>query len=150
MYKIIVYQKALILTFNLQVFDYKITFVNSQHRQTNSRSYFVLKTGWKHYFFRSLIYKFQSDSDLVWYLSKSIYTVRILLWEAYSWQNPYFDINNLIVFSGGSVSKENLDLLFKMWGIRNPWIALLLKGSKKQFIIILSAIIISKLNNLLN
>ena len=39
---ILVYQIALIRTFHTR-FDYKITFVNSQHEETNSKGDFILK-----------------------------------------------------------------------------------------------------------
>ena len=42
-----------------QLFDYTITFVNSQHQNTNSKGDFVRS------FQRFLVYKNKSDSDLV-------------------------------------------------------------------------------------
>ena len=38
------------ISFSHQLFDYKITFVNSQHESTKSKGIFVLKIGFKHLF----------------------------------------------------------------------------------------------------
>ena len=57
----IVYQKALILAYN-----YKITFVKSQHTETtNTKGYFIVKKGSKRQFQRFLIFINNKDSDLV-------------------------------------------------------------------------------------
>ena len=57
----IVYQKALILAFN-----YKITFVKSQHTETtNTKGYFVVKKTFKRYFQKFLIFINNEDSDLL-------------------------------------------------------------------------------------
>ena len=48
-----------------QLFYYKITFVNSQHENTNSKSDFVQKTGLKCSFLRFLAYKINLTH--IWY-----------------------------------------------------------------------------------
>ena len=48
-----IYQKALIRTFHSN-FDNKITLVNSQHKNTNSKGSFVLKLGFKRSYKRFL------------------------------------------------------------------------------------------------
>ena len=48
-----------------QLCDYQITFVNSQHENTNTKDDFVLKKQFKRKLNRFLLYKKKSDSDLV-------------------------------------------------------------------------------------
>ena len=48
-----------------QPFDYKITFVNSQEKNYNSKGDFVSKPSFKRSFYRFLVYKNKSDLDLV-------------------------------------------------------------------------------------
>ena len=48
-----------------QRFDLKITFVNSQEKNSNSKGDFVSKPSFKRSFFRFLVYKNKSDLDLV-------------------------------------------------------------------------------------
>ena len=45
-----------------QLFDYKITFVYSQHKNSNSKGDFVLKNGLKRSFKRFLVYKNKLES----------------------------------------------------------------------------------------
>ena len=45
-----IFQKALIRIFNAIFFTTKVTFVNSQHKNTNSKGDFVFKPGFKHSF----------------------------------------------------------------------------------------------------
>jgi hypothetical protein len=48
-----------------KLFDYIITFVNSQHKNTNSKGGFVLKNWFLTFVLRFVVYKNKSDSDLV-------------------------------------------------------------------------------------
>ena len=48
-----------------QVFDYKITFVNLQLENTNSKGDFVLKKRFETFVLKILTYINKSDSDLV-------------------------------------------------------------------------------------
>ena len=57
--KTFVYKNALIRTFTA-VFDYKITFVNSQHKNTDSKGDFILKTR-----FETFVLKFSSILKLI-------------------------------------------------------------------------------------
>ena len=47
-------------------FEQNLSFVNSQQKNTNSKGDLYLKTLFKSSFQRFLVYKNQSDSDLVW------------------------------------------------------------------------------------
>ena len=57
------YQKPLIRTFHTR-FWLQITFVNTQHMNTNLNGEFVLKTGLKRSFYRFQVYKNKSESKI--------------------------------------------------------------------------------------
>ena len=54
------YQKTWIGIFLTSFLQYKITFLNSQDENTNSKGGFVLKTRFETFFFRFLVYKHKS------------------------------------------------------------------------------------------
>ena len=62
-----VYQKALIQTFHTSLFDnkIKITFVNLQRKNTNSKSDFVLKKQFETFVFKISGIQNKSDSDVL-------------------------------------------------------------------------------------